>query len=129
MDGAKERKYNRNFYRYIYKKYNGYQITKDNQHYGWYDDLRWALYDRDRLEECNWDYEEFVWLPETENPYLHIRLPPNNCNRWMQYIYPNKKSYRVSKRINGELIHFGTYQSLDEAMDRRDELIKKGWIE
>lgn len=121
--------YDKNFYRYIYPKHNGYQIIKNNTYYGWYDDIRWALYDRDRLEDCNWDYEEFVWLPETENKYLSMRLPPKECNNWRQYVYPNKKSFRVVKRIDGVLKCFGTYKTLDEALDKRDELIKNGWCE
>ena len=116
-----------NFYKYIYRVHNGWQIKKDGETFGWYEDIRDALFDRDRLVNCNWDIEEFVWLPETENPYLNIRLPHYSLNRWRQYIYPNKKSFRVCKRIDGELKCFGTYKTLDEAMDKRDELIEKGW--
>ena len=115
------------FYRYIYKKYNGYQILKDNIHYGWYDDIRWALFDRDRLEACDWDFEEFVWLPERDNPYLTMRLPPKELDNWRQYVYHHDNSFRIQKKINGKLKYFGTYPTLEEALDVRDELIKNDW--
>ena len=120
---------NGKFYRYIYPHHNGYQIKKDNIHYGWYDDIRWALFDRDRLEAVNWDFEEFVWLPEKDNQYLTMRLPPRELDRWRQYVYVSTKGFRIQKKINGELKYFGTFKTLDEALDRRDELIKNGWCD
>lgn len=114
------------FYRYIYKSHNGYRIKYKGKSYGWYDDLRWALYDRDRLEDCNWDYGEFIMKDESENKYLNMRLPPYGLRSWRQYVYPNGKSWRIAKRINGELKVYGTFKSLDEALNERDKLIKEG---
>lgn len=37
------------------------------------------------------------------------------------------KRYRVQKRIDGKVKHFGYYKSLEEAKKRRDELIENGW--
>ena len=116
------------FYRYIYERYGGYQIQKDNEHYGWYDDIRWALFDRDRLEQVDWDLEEFVWLPEKPNPYLDIELPPEDLDRHRQYIYLNTKGFRIMKNIDGEVKYFGTYPTLDEAIKVRNELMRNGWV-
>lgn len=115
------------FYRYIYPYHNGFRIKKDNIHYGWYDDIRWALFDRDRLEKVNWDIEEFVWLPETDNPYLHMKLPPKELDRQRQYVYVGTKGFRIQKKVNGKLKSFGTYETLNEALDKRDELIRRNW--
>lgn len=120
---------NGRFYRYIYPHHNGYQIKKDNIHYGWYDDIRWALFDRDRLESVNWDFEEFVWLPERDNPYLTMKLPPRELDRWRQYVYVSTKGFRIQKKINGKLKYFGTFKTLDEALDKRNELMQKGWCD
>jgi len=113
------------FYRYIYKRYDGYQILKDNEHYGWYPDLPTALFDRDRLEQCEWDMEVFVQLPEIPNPYEHMRLPKYNHDR--KYITTIPQKYVVQRRINGKLINFGTFRNLEDARKRRDELITNGW--
>lgn len=116
------------FYKYIYPHHNGFQIKKDNVHYGWYPDIRTALFDRDRLVECNWDLEEFVWLPEKDNPYEHMRLPPRELDRHRQYVYPDINGrFRIIKRINGKPKHFGNYETLEEALDKRDELIRNDW--
>lgn len=115
------------FYRYIIRRHNGFQIQYKNEHYGWYDNIYDALFDRDRLEECNWDLEEFVWLPEKQNPYKNIQLPPKEVDNYMQYISRNGKKFRITKQINGKQKHFGTYKTLDEAIKKRNELIKNGW--
>lgn len=116
------------FYRYIYESNGGYSIKKDNIHYGWYDDIRWALHDRDMLELCDWDLGEFVYI-EKDNQYLHMRLPPKGLNRWRQYIYIKRNGYVIQKTINGKLEYFGYYNTLNEALDRRDELISNNWEE
>lgn len=121
--------YNGRFYRYIYPYHNGFSIKKDNIHYGWYDDIRWALFDRDRLEQVDWDIEEFVWLKEIDNPYLYIKLPPRELDRWRQYVYVGTNGFRIQKKVNGVLKSFGTYKTLDEALDKRDELVANGWCE
>lgn len=116
------------FYKYIYKRHNGYQILKDNESYGWYEDITDALYDRDRLVEVDWDIQTWCELPERENPYKNMRLPPRELDRHRQYVYPTLNgTFRVLKTINGVKKSFGTYKSLDEALDKRDELIKRGW--
>lgn len=117
----------KDFYRYIYKVRNGYQIKKDGIHYGWYEDITDALYDRDSLEKCNWDIEEWVWLPERENKYKKMRLPPNGLLRERQFIYstPSGK-WRIQKQINGKKHYFGSFDTLDEAIDERNKLLSEG---
>ena len=115
------------FYRYITKRNNGWQLRKDGEHYGWYEDIEDALFDRDRLEQVEWDMSIFVELPEIPNPYYHIRLPPYEEVR-SSYIQHLPERWRVQKRIDGKMSYFGTYDSFEEAEKRRNELIKNGWI-
>ena len=104
-------------------------IEKNHIHYGWYTDIRWALYDRDRLIEVDWDLGEWVYLPERENKYLHMELPPKNLKRWRQYIYPDNNQFRIIKTINGKKKYFGRYNTIDEAIKRRNELMECDWNE
>ena len=119
----------KNFYRYIYEVHNGYRIKKDGVHYGWYEDLADALYDRDTLEECNWDIEEWVWLPDTPNKYKKMELPPMGLTRKRQYIYtaPNGR-WRIAKRKNGKQHYYGSFDTLEEAMKERNKLINEGLL-
>ena len=118
------------FYRYIYKKNNGYVIEKNHVHYGWYEDLRDALHDRDLLEECDWDLGEWVYL-ERENKYKYMNLPPfdTTIKNIRQYVYKHDLSGRwyIRKRINGKDITFGYFDKLEDAMKRRDELVANNW--
>lgn len=120
----KERK---EFYRHIYHQGNGYRIIYHGEHYGWYDDLPTCLYDRDRLEQAEWDIQTWAEMPEVPNPYEHITLPPfEKSDRYIQYI---PARYRVSRRIDGKVRYYGEYETLEEAMDRRDYLLKTVWSE
>jgi hypothetical protein len=113
------------FYRYIYKQGNGYRIIKDNEHWGWYDDLRLALFDRDMLEQVEWDMVEFLEIPDTiPNPYLHMELPPFE-ERKATYIQHLPEKWRVQKRIKGKLSYFGTFDTEEEAIRHRDKLLKE----
>ena len=115
------------YYRNIYRKYNGYVIQHNNEHFGFYTDLAEALFDRDRFEEVDWDMEMFVHLPETDNPYKSIELPAFEHDALYITIIPQR--YKVQKRINGKVVYFGTYLTLDDARKRRDELIQKQWVD
>lgn len=112
-------------FEYIYKESDGYSIKKDNEHYGYYQNLAEALFDRDRLIQCEWDWELFVQLPETPNGYIHIELP--EFDRQKTYIKHIPERWEIQKRIDGKLKYFGSYRSLEEAEKRRDELIDNGW--
>lgn len=112
------------FYRYIYKQGKGYRIIKDNTHWGWYDNLPWCLYDRDRLEQVDWDMSQFVELAEVPNPYLHMELPPFE-ERKATYIQHLPEKWRVQKRIKGKLSYFGTFDTEEEAIRHRDKLLRE----
>ena len=115
------------FYRNITKRGDKYQLRKNGEHYGYYDQIEDALFDRDRFEQCDWDMDLFVQLAEVPNPYYHMRLPPfeKRKNKYIQHI-PAK--WRVQKRINNKLCYFGTYDTFEEAEERKNYLIRNGWI-
>ena len=118
-------------YRYVYPSNHGYIIQKNKEHYGWYERLEDALYERDRLEECNWDLGEWVYMQDTHNKYENMQLPSRNLGlrNPHQYIYQNNHTghYRIQKKINGVLHQYGTYNTLDEAIRVRYNLIKNNW--
>lgn len=115
------------FYRYINKHGKGYQVRYKGEHYGWYPDLPTALFDRDRLEQCDWDMAVFVELPEIPNPYEHMMLPPFE-KRKASYITHIPERWRVQKMIKGKLVSFGTYDNYEDAEQRRNELIMEGLL-
>ena len=78
------------------------------------------------LESCDWDLGEFVYI-ERENKYKNMRLPPKEVTRPRQYIYLKNNGFIIQKKINGKLRYFGYYRTLEEAMDKRDELVRKRW--
>ena len=45
-----------------------------------------------------------------------------------QYIYRYHKRYLIGKIVNGVWTRFGTYESIEEAVKVRDELIKNDWL-
>ena len=114
-----------NFYRYIYRMGNGYRIIYDGEYYGWYDDLPTCLYDRDRLEACDWDIQTWCEMPDTPNPYNHIQLPA--FDKSSEFITHIPEKWRVQKRINGRIQYFGTYDTLEKAQEVRDYLIRNNW--
>lgn len=111
-------------YDYIYKEKKGYTIRKNNENYGYYQDIREALFERDRLIQSDWDWEVFVHLPDVPNGYANVELPPFNKNKsYITYV----EYWKIQKRINGKLKVFGTYNSLEEAEKQRDKLIENNW--
>ena len=120
-------KYENDFYRYIYPNKKGWRILKDNQDYGTYPEIKYALYERDRLESVNWDIQEWVYLPPSYNEYENIILPPRGLRRCRQYIRWNNGKWSIQKKINGKIKYFGRYNTLEEAVERRNELYRNGW--
>lgn len=115
---------NKLFYRNITRRGNGYQVRYQGEHYGWYPDLPTALFDRDRLEQCDWDMAVFVELPEIPNPYEHMELPPFDEKK-ASYIQHLPEKWRIQKRIQGKLCYFGTFDNEEDAIKHRDELLKR----
>ena len=75
------------FYRYISKNKNGYRILKDGEDYGSFLKLSDALYERDRFEKANWNWDALMELAETDNPYEKMILPP--------FIHEHSYIYRI----------------------------------
>ena len=82
-----------NFYKYIYKKGEHFEIKKGNEKFGTYRKLSDALYERDRLIESDWDWDDSLQLEETENPYENLDLP--EFNRDYSYITKLPESFFV----------------------------------
>lgn len=100
------------FYRYIYKNGEGYQIIKNNVDYGTYTNVRDALFDRDLLEQLDWDYEALLnYNVDVPNHYMHMKLPPfSHKSRYIQFV---PAEYRVY--IQGEL--FASFKYKNDALD------------
>ena len=65
----------RYFYRNIVKTGNVYRVKHNNKDYGEFKKLSDALYERDALFFCNFDYDLLVEC-DLENKYEHMELPP-----------------------------------------------------
>ena len=105
------------FYRYISSEDGKYRIRKNNELFVECKTLEEALYERDRLIGCDWDWETYVELPDTPNGYIHIDLPPFEHDA--NYItHVNEYWTVISKGANPK--YYGCYQSLDEA-----EMVRK----
>ena len=65
----------RYFYRNIVKSGNVYRIKYNNKDYGEFKKLSDALYERDALFYCNFDYDLLVEC-DLENKYENMTLPP-----------------------------------------------------
>ena len=139
-------------------------IRKGNELYGECKTLEEALYERDRLIGCDWDWETYVGLPDTPNGYIHIDLPPfEHKATYVTHIkeywtvvskgknpkyygcYPSveeaervrriyngrlchrREVWRVRKRINGKIKHFGNFKTRKEAEEKVKELEENGW--
>lgn len=101
-----------NFYKFIFKSTQGYRVTKENEDYGTFPDLATALFERDRLESVDWDWEAYVHLPELNNPYIHIDLPP--FSKRPSYISHERECWVVRDK-GARQKHRGRYKTLDEA--------------
>lgn len=81
----------RYFYRNIVKTKDVYRIKYNNKDYGEFKKLSDALYERDALFYCNFDYDLLVEC-DLENKYENMELPP----------FPTKRS---KGRIKGTKIN------------------------
>lgn len=101
------------FYRYIDKTGDTYSIRKNNERFGTYNTLADALYERDRLIAVDWDWDALMELPETNNNYIHIDLPPFHHDE-PTYISVEKEYWMVRGKGRRQK-YFGKYGSLEEA--------------
>lgn len=100
--------------KYIHKQKNKYIILKRIQtklfYFGTYNTLNEAIQARNQLIKNNWQ------KPKNKLKNIKIRKIKNGENR-----------YDIRKNQNGTLKHFGTYKTLKNAIETRNELIKYNW--
>ena len=103
---------NRGYGKYITKVNNKFKVQRaingEVISFGYYDTLEEATKARDKFESENWKN-----IPEQK--------------RKSKYIHKTPRGYVIYKRIDGELKHFGTFITLEEAEKERDKLIENGW--
>ena len=78
----------RYFYRNIVKTGDVYRVKHNNKDYGEFRKLSDALYERDALFFCNFDYDLLVEC-DLENKYENMDLPP----------FPEKRPKRPNQRL------------------------------
>lgn len=128
----------RYFYRNIVKSKNSYRIKYNNKDYGEFKKLSDALYERDALFYCNFDYDLLV-ESDLENKYENMKLPPFPEKRPKGRIKGSKiNKEELEGRIlfnhekqqfyvqKGETI-FGYYQSMTEAYYYKKKLTNNNW--
>lgn len=103
--------------KHIVKVGNSYRISKmisgELNHFGHYKTLEEAIEIRDKLIENNWD-KNIVNIPKRPDFERHI--------------HKSSRGFRVVNRINGELVDFGIFDNLDEAISYRDNLEENNWV-
>ena len=130
----------RYFYRNIVKSGDVYRIKYNNKDYGEFTKLSDALYERDALFYCNFDYDLLVEC-DLENKYENMTLPPfpekrskgrikgikvNKKEREGEILFDHKKKgFYIQK---GETI-FGYYASMTEAFYYKKILMENNWDE
>lgn len=105
----------KNFYKHIVERNGSYVIErrKDGEYYGIFDSLADALYERDRLIAVGWDLDLAMDLPETENIYKYIDLPP--FNHQPTNITVDNECWVVREKGKSQRYR-GRYPTIDEAM-------------
>ena len=128
----------RYFYRNIVKTGDVYRVKHNNKDYGEFRKLSDALYERDALFFCNFDYDLLVEC-DLENKYEHMDLPPfpekrprgpikgtkfNKKEREGEILFDHKKRGFYIKRM-GEII--GYYDTMTEAFYYKKLLMDNDW--
>lgn len=104
-------------HKYIYQKNGGYMVTKsidgEVKYFGWYRDIYEAKKARDKFMANGWKKPD---EPQRKNKY--------------QYIYEVKKTgkWKVIRSRAGKNVYYGTYESLDEAIDARERIASADWL-
>lgn len=106
----------KSFYRYIYKENirgkEKYMIRKNGELFMDCYTLEEALYERDRLENAEWDWDNYVQMPDTINGYIHIDLPP--FEKKSTHIYEVPEQWVVRGKGKRQK-YYGTYYDYSEA--------------
>ena len=100
------------FYRHIIKNGDKYRIKKGNEFFLECKSLEEALYERDRFENVDWNWDLYVQLPDTINGYIHITLPP--FTHQPSYITEESEHWMVREK-GADLRYRGTYSSFEDA--------------
>ena len=128
----------RYFYRNIVKTGKVYRVKYNNNDYGEFRKLSDALYERDALFFCNFDYDLLVDY-DLENKYENMELPPFPEKRPKGRIKGNKvnKSEREGEILfNHKLRKFyikkgedniGSYDTMTEAFYYKKILMNSNW--
>ena len=128
----------RYFYRNIVKTGDVYRVKHNNKDYGEFRKLSDALYERDALFFCNFDYDLLVEC-DLENKYENMVLPPfpekrprgrikgtkfNKKEREGEILFDHKVKGFYIKRM-GEII--GYYDTMTEAFYYKKILMDNDW--
>ena len=128
----------RYFYRNIVKTGDVYRVKHNNKDYGEFRKLSDALYERDALFFCNFDYDLLVDC-DLENKYENMVLPPfpekrprgpikgtkfNKKEREGEILFNHKIKAFYIKRM-GEII--GYYDTMTEAFYYKKLLMDNDW--
>ena len=128
----------RYFYRNIVKTGDVYRVKHNNKDYGEFRKLSDALYERDALFFCNFDYDLLVEC-DLENKYENMVLPPfpekrprgpikgtkfNKKERGGEILFNHKIKAFYIKRM-GEII--GYYETMTEAFYYKKLLMDNDW--
>lgn len=128
----------RYFYRNIVKSGKVYRVKYNNKDYGEFKKLSDALYERDALFFCNFDYDLLVEC-DLENKYENMKLPPfpekrpkgrikgikiNKTEREGEILFNHKlKKFYIQK--GDEIIDY--YDTMTEAYYYKKLLIDNDW--
>ena len=106
--------------RFIYRVNDYYRVSKsingELKNFGHYNTLDEAISIRDQLIRNNWD-----------DSFLGLRRVLRRADSYNKHIHKSSRGYDVVNRINGELINFGSFETLEEAISFRDELEENNW--
>ena len=128
----------RYFYRNIVKTGNVYRVKYNNKDYGEFRKLSDALYERDALFFCNFDYDLLVEC-DLENKYENMELPPFPKKRPKGRIKGtkiNKKEREGEILFNHKIRKFyiqkgdeiiGHYDTMTEAFYYKKLLMDNNW--
>lgn len=102
---------------YIHKWKKGFMIGKQVKgkyfYFGNYQSLEKAKKVRDYFVEHDWDISE---------RFKFMEIPPT------RYIRKTRAgNYKIVKWLNGKMVYFGTFHSLEDAMLERDLLVESNW--
>lgn len=118
-------------YHNIYKRRNGtYQIIRNNESYGHFNNLADALQERDDLESVAWNIDLLCELSTPRpNKYKNMDLPPfDHIPKYIQIEKrKNKCKFVIMKLFGTKRKRFGSYDTLEEAEKVRDLLIEHDW--